>query len=193
MQVSSLFRGFSVVAVCASLAACSGSGGGGGDGGTGSSDQLGANDGDTTGGIDAPISGTARYDGFMTLNLPTSEGRAPFTGSLGLDVDFDASAAQVTGEANNFLSPDDDMLSGRLMVTDGEIDSSAERPADYTFEAGISGTLRGPQFRNMVITGTLIGDFNGDTAEVLSGSSFGDVIGPTGADIFNGSFSAAAN
>lgn len=169
------------------VAACSGGGGGG------ATNQLGSEGGGglTDPGL-LPVSGAARYDGFLTLALPTQTGRQPFTGVLGLDVNFDAPAAQVTGQASQFRSASDEVLDGRIIITDGDLDRSADLAADYTFESQLSGTLSGTDFRNIVITGTMLGDFSGDTASAVSGQTFGDVVTPLGFDIFNGTFSASA-
>ncbi|SEW02471.1 hypothetical protein SAMN04488515_0705 [Cognatiyoonia koreensis] len=181
-----MMRWFALL-VLVPLAACGGGGGGSGN-------QLGAGGG---GGItdpgELPVSGFARYNGFLTVNLPTADGRAPYTGNLGLDVDFDAAATQVTGQASGFTDGGGTNMRGRLAVTDGVIDRKTNVASDYTLEAGISGTLSGDAFRNMVITGTLLGDFNGQNAETLRGQVFGDTIGPLGTDIFNGTFSAATD
>lgn len=174
---------YALVFLCA--AAC------GGSSGSGSGSELGSSGGG--GAIDPnelPISGAARYDGFLTLGLPTSSGRDSYTGQLGLDVDFDAADVQVTGLADNFATSDGEDVTGRIVVTDGVINRETNVIEDYTFEAGVSGTLSGPDFRNMVITGTMLGDFNGQAAEAITGRVFGDVILPTGTDIYNGTFSA---
>lgn len=168
------------------IAACS-------SGGGGSEDELGSGGGSgITDPSELPISGSARYNGFLTLSLPTSSGRSPYIGTLGLDVDFDAADVQVTGQVTDFSTDNDDNVAGRLVITDGVIDRGSDVVEDYTFDAGISGTLSGEDFRNMVITGTMLGDFNGQNAETLSGRVFGDVIGPTGEDIYNGTFSGTS-
>lgn len=169
------------------LGACSGSGG------SGSGNELGSEGAQPTDPGELPISGTARYDGFLTLGLPTPTGRQTFSGDLALTVDFDAAAAQVTGVADSFSTDDDDDVRGRIMITDGMIDRKAQTVSDYTFEAGLSGTLSGDAFRNLVISGTMLGDFNGEDADAVTGRVFGDLVGATGEDIFNGSFSAAKN
>lgn len=172
--------------ICVGISGCSGGGG--------SSGELGAGGG---GGItpptDLPITGSARYDGFLNLGLPTASGRETITGNLGLDVDFDAANIQVTGRASGFTDADNAAVTGNILITDGVIDRETNVAADYTFEGGISGALSGPDFRNIVVTGTILGDFNGVDADVLSGQVFGDVIGPQGEDIFNGSFSSTSN
>jgi len=163
-----------------------------GSGGTTSSgDQLDDNDSSPITDPDTlPISGTVHYSGFLSLGLPTSSGRTDFTGNLGLTVAFDAVTGQVTGEADQFRAPDAELLRGRILITDGQIDRATNTVEDYTFDAQLSGTLSGDDFRNMVITGAMVGDFNGENADVVSGQVFGDVVGPAGLDIYNGTFSA---
>ena len=99
----------------------------------------------------------------------------------------------MTGLAEGFRGAGGSALEGRLFVTDGTLDRSVAVAADYTFEAGISGSLSGDPIQSSVVTGQVTGDFIGSDATSVSGRAFGKVISPTGEDVFDGSFAAAKN
>jgi len=52
-----------------------------------------------------PLEGTANYAGFMTLNLPTVDGRQANVGDLNLAVDFGATSNQVSGGVRHHRHP----------------------------------------------------------------------------------------
>ena len=136
-----------------------------------------------------PVTGQARYRGFMTLNLPeggdVTAPSAPHVGALSVDVNFDAGADQVSGIADAFRTPQDIALSGRLFVTNGQLEASAN------FDAQISGTLAGTGFSNSVISGTINGGLSGQKLDAMTGVASGQVVTGTGAGTFSGSFTAA--
>jgi len=166
-------------------------------GGTGvSAGALGLSSTQDPGPIDPttlPTSGQASYLGFLSLNLPQLNGeRATYTGALGLAVDFGRASGQLTGSAEGFRSGGTE-LQGRVFVTEGTLERDADVAIDYTFEAGLSGTLSGGGLQNSVLTGTMTGDFSGEGAATVSGVAFGNVTTATGVDVFDGSFAAAEN
>lgn len=172
------------------LSACSG-------GNDATSDALSISDMqglDATDTLALPTSGRASYRGFLALQLPSApepgSDRAAYTGSLALSVDFGLASGQLSGTAEDFRGPSDAELLGRLFVTDGSIDVAADVATDYTFEAGLSGTLDGDGLRNSVVTGTMTGDFIGGDATLVSGVVYGSVTTVLGVDVFDGSFAA---
>lgn len=172
------------------LSACSGAS-------VSSSDALSSSDAqelDPTDTLALPSSGTAIYRGFLALQLPSApepgSDRAAYTGSMALSVDFGLASGQLSGTAEGFRGPSDAELLGRLFITDGTIDLATDVATDYTFEAGVSGTLDGDGLRNSVVTGTMTGDFIGGDAALVSGVVYGSVTTVLGVDVFDGSFAA---
>jgi len=141
-----------------------------------------------------PMTGQASYSGFMALNLPRpGADRETYTGTLGLAVDFASASGQLTGAGEGFRGSNGTVLEGRIFVTDGTLERGANVATDYTFEAGVSGTLNGDGLQNSVVTGLMTGDFVGTDAGTVTGVTFGNVTTVTGVDVFDGSFAAAKN
>ncbi|SHG79985.1 hypothetical protein SAMN05444003_0982 [Cognatiyoonia sediminum] len=143
-----------------------------------------------TGRFDVPQSGTARYSGFMNLNLPNGAIRETATGNLSLSVDFSASSDQVTGQARGFSIPSSGSLTGTIFVTAGNLEAE-QGNTPPGFEAEISGALRGGSLINSLITGDMVAEFDTTDLSSASGVVFGDVTTTQGIDIFDGSFSVA--
>jgi hypothetical protein len=186
-----LFR-FTLFGMLAFAVSCSGNGSS-----SGALDDLG-DDGDvlTDPGI-LPITGRATYSGFLSLNLPSGlevgAARGTYSGDLSLTVDFASDLGAMTGQADGFSGPSGDSVLGRVYVTNGILERSTNTTIDYTFEAGISGTLSGDGLRNSVISGSVSGDFKGQNASSISGVAYGNVTTYLGVDVFDGTFSGAKN
>ncbi len=144
-----------------------------------------------------PINGRATYSGFLSLNLPNGAepgaARGTYLGDLSLTVDFASNLGAMTGHADGFSGPTGDSVLGRIYLTDGILERSTDTTIDYTFGAGISGTLSGDGLRNSVIAGNVSGDFKGQDASIVSGVAYGNVTTYLGVDVFDGSFSGAQN
>jgi len=185
-----------LIAICVSLAlvACSdgtgsASGVSGGALGSSSNQDLGVTDTSTL-----PTTGQASYSGVMSLNLPqTDASRAIYTGALGLAVDFGQASGQLTGSATDFRGPSGSLLQGRVFVTNGTLSIGVDVATEYSFEAGLSGTLSGDGLRNSVLIGDIDGDFLGQDGSSVTGVLHGDVITVTGVDIFDGTLAADKN
>lgn len=171
---------------CSSSGSSGGSLGDGGDGPGGPTDPG-----------SLPISGRATYSGFLSLNLPMNDdaglGRGVYSGDLSLTVDFASDIGAMTGQADDFRGPTGGAVQGRIFVTDGALERSTDTTIDYTFAAGLSGTLSGDGLRNSVVTGQVSGDFQGDSASTVTGVTYGNVTTYLGVDVFDGTFSAAQN
>jgi len=63
-----------------------------------------------------PLEGTANYEGFVTLNLPTADGRRANVGDLNLAVDFGATSNQISGGVSNFTG-----ATGTLDILGGDL------------------------------------------------------------------------
>ena len=132
-----------------------------------------------------PTGGTATYAGFMTLGLPIGGTTQDFVGDLDVIVDFAANNSQLSGSVSNF-----DGVSGTLTIAGGELDRSADPRVDYTFDGAVTGTLAQSGAR-YDIDASLLGEFRGRNQDGLMGIVFGDIVGPDGQDIFDGSIAAA--
>lgn len=173
------------------VAACGGTAGNGTASNTGGIDPT---DPGINSPIGLPVTGQARYAGFMTLNLPAggdiTAAEAPHVGALSMDVNFSASSDQVSGVADAFRTPADVALSGRLFITDGQL-TPLQSGSEAGVEGQISGTLAGPGFQNTVISGTVTAGLSGTKLGAMTGTTSGGVTTGTGIGSFDGSFTAA--
>ena len=175
------------------LAGCGGGGGGGGGPVALTPDQI---DDRIVGQPVAnpatlPTTGRAEYNGYMRANLPTGpEGaRVPYLADLRLDVNFGAGFDQIRGQASGFEARDGAPLGGTLAITGGNIYGDTDPTAAYSFDADVGGALtRGTD--TYVIDASLEGEFLGQGQTAARGLVFGDITGPLGQDIFDGTFAA---
>lgn len=131
-----------------------------------------------------PTAGTANYAGFMTLGLPIGDARQDYVGDLDLSVDFASTRDQVSGTASNFNG-----LSGELAIAGGDLDRTTDTSVDYTFDGTVTGTLA-QAGQNYAIDGSIVGEFRGRFQDGLTGVIYGDIDGPDGQDLFDGSIAA---
>lgn len=131
-----------------------------------------------------PMRGTATYKGFMTLGLPIGGAPQDYVGDLNLSVDFAANRDQVSGTARNFNG-----LSGELAIAGGDLDRGTDTSVDYTFDGAVTGTLA-QAGQNYAIDGDIVGEFRGRNQDGLTGVIYGDIDGPDGQDLFDGSIAA---
>ncbi len=188
--MSRIIGGFAILA----LAGCSSGGGGGGEAlsreeqaETLSATLAAVNVSEPA---DLPTTGAASYAGFMTAGLPTGAGgaRREYLGDLTMNVDFAAPRNQVSGRADNFTAGND-RLNGRLQITGGDLFRNTVIDENFTFTGDVDGTLS-QNGRQFVIDAEIAGEFRGRNQEGVSGLLFGDVEGPEGQDIFDGTFVA---
>ncbi|WP_458790221.1 hypothetical protein [Yoonia sp. MH D7] len=133
-----------------------------------------------------PQQGTAQYAGYMTLALPIDGAATDHIGDLDLTVDFGAKRDQISGSASNFTG-----LSGRLDITGGTVVPTTDTDVDYTFDGTVTGDL-GQGGDTYTIDGTLLGDFRGRYQDGITGIIYGDITGPAGQDLFQGSLASVA-
>ncbi|MCB5198130.1 hypothetical protein LGQ03_02650 [Loktanella sp. TSTF-M6] len=138
-----------------------------------------------------PVTGRANYTGFMRAGLPTGAGgaRVEYLGDLRMDVNFGAARDEVAGSATGFQTGAGDRLSGTLTISDGDLFRDTDPDENYTFTGDVDGTLKrgADSYR---IDAEIEGEFKGRDREGVSGLLFGDVRGPDGQDVFDGSFAA---
>ncbi len=167
-------------------AGCGGGGGGGGDGGgSGIDPRLSRIDiyeaqrlrvlGEPGAGVmgmpvtpevQIPVSGSATYDGSVSILVETMPETAVIVGDARVAMDFGLS--QVGGVMDNFLGTDpDDRLrnfDGRLTIDSGEIGD----PAPNVWSLDYAGTLSAPG-QTYVMAGTVEGEFLGEPVAAIAG------------------------
>ena len=138
-----------------------------------------------------PVAGRADYEGYLRANLPVGRdgGRVDYIGDLAMDVNFAAARDEISGTVTGLQSGDGDRLRGALAVSGGDIFRDTVVRDNYTFTGRIDGTVRRGRSRYAIDAG-LEGEFRGRDRAAVSGIVFGDVEGPRGVDIFDGSFVA---
>lgn len=168
------------------LTACGGGGGAAGGGAAADPTDTGVTDPRTL-----PTTGRATYDGYMRADLPTGDGgaREDYLADLRLEVNFATGFDQIRGQATGFEAADARRLGGALSITGGDVFRDTDTTAAYTFDGDLDGTLTdgGDAY---VVDAEIEGDFLGSDQTAVGGIVFGDVDGPRGTDIFDGTFAA---
>ena len=136
-----------------------------------------------------PTAGRAEYNGYMRARLPTGPdgARVQYLGDLTLEVNFGAAFDQIRGQATGFEAADRIPMDGTLAITRGNIYRDTDPSAAYSFDGDVDGTLTGAK-GSYVIDASIVGEFLGRGQTAARGLLFGDVTGPAGQDIFDGSF-----
>lgn len=129
---------------------------------------------------DLPRSGVVQFAGYSTLGLPTGD----VVGDLEINVNFGRTTTPISGEMSNF-----DGMTGSLTVDGGFIDRQTDTDVDYTFGADFGGTLADTN-GTYTLDGTLAGDFRGRFQDGITGQIFGDIDGPDGQSLFDGTIAA---
>ncbi|RYH03254.1 hypothetical protein EU805_05895 [Salipiger sp. IMCC34102] len=136
-----------------------------------------------------PNQGRAFYEGFMRATLPTGPNgeRIGYIGDMEMNVNFGAARDEIAGQADGFQTGDGDRLAGRLDIAGGDIFRDTEVRENYTFTGDVDGDLRRGDDTYRIDAG-IEGEFKGADQTAVSGLLFGDVTGPLGQDVFDGSF-----
>ena len=136
-----------------------------------------------------PTAARAEYNGYMRARLPTGPdgARVQYLGDLTLEVNFGAAFDQIRGQASGFEAADLIPMDGTLAITRGNIYRDTDPSAAYSFDGDVDGTLTGAK-GSYVIDASIEGEFLGRGQTAARGLLFGDVTGPAGQDIFDGSF-----
>ena len=119
-----------------------------------------------------PLTGRAVYAGFATLELAIAGTIQSYIGDLDLTVEFSGTGDPISGALHSF-----DGLSGALSIANGNLDRGADTDVDGML------TNNGGEY---VIDASLSGDFRGRNQDGVTGVVFGDITGPNGVDIFDG-------
>lgn len=138
-----------------------------------------------------PVEGRATYEGYLRAGLPIASdgGRVDYIGDLEMEVNFAAARDEVSGRVSGLQTGGGDRLRGALTLSGGDIQRDTKVRDNYTFTGKLGGTLRRDSVRYGV-DADIEGEFRGADREAVSGLVYGDVEGPMGIDIFDGSFAA---
>lgn len=139
-----------------------------------------------------PTSGSARYDGYLYGALSDARGSQTESviGRLNLDVAFSNSSAGFTGNASDFVTGDNDALTGTLSISGGGLNRNGNPASDATVQGvAVNGTLTGAG-ATRVFGIALEGDFLGTTAEAIGGDALGRVTVDGTDQDFDGGFIA---
>ena len=138
-----------------------------------------------------PTQGRAEYNGYMRARLPTGEDGAllQYLGDLNLDVNFAAARDQIAGSATGFATGGSRRLDGTLQISQGDIYPTTDPQAAYSFDGDVTGDLTDAR-GTYVIDGSIEGEFLARDQRAVSGLVFGDVTGPDGLALFDGTFAA---
>ncbi len=119
-----------------------------------------------------PTSGSARYDGVIAI-ATDGVGGAPedFAGELSLNVDFEDS--NLSGQASNFVTVDEERLDGSLAITNGDLDRNTNPEFEPTYLFDMNGTLSDSDGDEFQVDAGGAGAFLGDDGE----ATFGFVVG----------------
>ena len=136
-----------------------------------------------------PVTGAARYQGRVRLDLPLDGPVASYYGDLRLRVAFDGTGDPVTGQISD-LRGQAGALAGALQISAGTLYRDAAPARDYQFTADLAGPLA-QSGQSYDLTGRIAGDFHGHDAAAVAGVIYqgairqGDVV-----DLFDGHFAA---
>ena len=138
-----------------------------------------------------PTQGRAEYNGYMRARLPTGEDGAllQYLGDLNLDVNFAAARDQIAGSATGFATGGSERLDGTLRIAQGDIYPTTDPQVAYSFDGDVTGNLTDAR-GTYIIDGSIEGEFLGRDQRAVSGLVFGDVTGPDGLALFDGTFAA---
>jgi hypothetical protein len=139
-----------------------------------------------------PTTGSAEYDGIMSIETGGSSG-APsrMVGELGLEVNFGRDGNFLSGEAENFVGSNGKELDGSLEISAGGLDRDVDPDSDVpTYVGSIEGTLENPNGAEYRMSGSLEGDFRGEEPDYAVGTVDGILRGPDGNGTFDGDFVA---
>ncbi|SEM82285.1 hypothetical protein SAMN04488003_10549 [Loktanella fryxellensis] len=176
-----------VLALCGWLTGCGAGGGSGGDAGP----VVVPADLDVTDPRTLPTTGRATYDGYMRAELPTGDdgSRENYLADLRMEVNFATGFDQIRGQATGFEAGGARRLGGALTISGGDVYRDTDTSAAYTFDGALNGTLTDGS-DDYLIDAEIEGDFLGADQTAVGGLVFGDITGPEGIDIFDGTFAA---
>lgn len=120
-----------------------------------------------------PGSGSATYDGVMTLDAGLASGNLAMTGALALTAQFATST--ISGHADAFRDAANRAYTGQLSLSNGVIDRGADPNSAYTFSADLAGTLSG-NGATLAMTADLSGDFLDVNAQAVAGVVSGSTV-----------------
>ncbi|WP_373356979.1 hypothetical protein [Pseudoroseicyclus sp. CXY001] len=119
-----------------------------------------------------PYAGSASYEGVLYGEVNQGNRHmADIAGDLSLGVDFSTNANPLTGRISHVRDNGELGLRGDLDIAGSFINRSAGTGRDRTFGATFSGTLLSETLGDVVVAGTMNGDFHGDGLGMIEGGS----------------------
>ncbi len=140
-----------------------------------------------------PTSGGATYEGVMGLDTYNSasdlEGvPEEILGEMTLNADFASSS--VSGEVDDFVTPDDDRVDGSLDISNGVIDRTVDVDLFYTYGFDLNGTLTTEEGTDFDVDAEGAGDFFGSGHQQAGGIVEGVISSDSGTALVEGGFVA---
>lgn len=102
----------------------------------------------------------------------TDELMNAFAGNLVMAVEFNASTNRVQGEITHIFDNEENALTGKIKLENGQIHTDTDPNLNYAFTARLSGTLEQSTGVSVGVQGGLEGDFLGEDYGHAVGSSF---------------------
>ncbi|MBL4811896.1 MAG: hypothetical protein JKX69_05940 [Rhodobacteraceae bacterium] len=118
-----------------------------------------------------PLTGSAEYNGYFGGTV-SNDGTpiVEIAGEMVLDVDFSSNDQALDGQVTNIYDSAGNQYTGELTIAGGFIDRDANPNSQDTFGASLQGSLNTEATGDVFITGTIQGDFIGESQEAVAGS-----------------------
>jgi hypothetical protein len=134
-----------------------------------------------------PVSGTARYQGFVfagTANPATNTISNGMVGRLAIDANFGGDT--INGAATDFVTENGDQLSGSLALGPTFINGFGQD----AIATSMNGNLTGAGGDVYVVTSNINGNFFGATGNIIAGDVTGSYVRNGSLNQFDGDFQA---
>ena len=139
-----------------------------------------------------PQAGSARFDGYVNGTLSNKNDTVTDTviGEISVNVAFNSSGAQISGQADKFYDADNISMGGSLTLSDGRFDRTGDPNSDVTMTFAANGALVDAQGRSIQIGAQMEGDFLGPNYNALGGDTLGRATVNGATQDFDGVFIA---
>lgn len=143
---------------------------------------------DNTEGATLPTAGSSTYEGVVTFG-EVFRSMPAMAGEITLEVDFEDSS--LSGTAENFVTEDEEEVSGSLDIEDGRVYRESNLiDGNNALGAFVSGRLEVGDGAAYDFNGGLQGELLGDDHTHASGTLEGGLLTPEGPNSFFGQFTA---
>ena len=122
-----------------------------------------------------PVSGEASYRGVAYFEFTSiAEAETELLADMTLRADF--SDATVSGRMENFISNRDESYAGTLSIEEGDIDRATDTSSQFTYIAGLEGTLTAPSGTQFASDAFIAGEFVGEDPDFVRGYVRGGLL-----------------